>query len=133
MKALTIWQPWAWCIAEGHKSIENRVWPLPPAMLRTRVAIHAGLSYEPVADVIRTCTGVQVPPAHRIALGAIVATAMVVRCVTASDSPWFVGPYGFVFDDVRKLVGPVRCRGRQKFWTVPSHILEQIAQQGGLP
>ena len=26
MKALTVCQPWAWAIVEGHKSVENRRW-----------------------------------------------------------------------------------------------------------
>lgn len=30
MYALTIWQPWAACIAFGDKDVENRSWPVPP-------------------------------------------------------------------------------------------------------
>ena len=39
MKALSIMQPWAWLIANGHKDIENRSWP---TRYRGPVLIHAG-------------------------------------------------------------------------------------------
>ncbi len=39
MKALSIMQPWAWLIVNGHKDIENRNWP---TRFRGPVYIHAG-------------------------------------------------------------------------------------------
>jgi hypothetical protein len=38
VKALTIRQPWAWAIARGHKTIENRTWA---TSYRGPLAIHA--------------------------------------------------------------------------------------------
>ena len=38
MKALSIRQPWAWLIVNGHKDIENRSWP---TRFRGPVLIHA--------------------------------------------------------------------------------------------
>jgi activating signal cointegrator 1 len=50
MRALTVWQPWAACIAWLGKPVENRCWPLPPALAGQRIAIHAAkkLSGRPV-------------------------------------------------------------------------------------
>lgn len=51
MRALTVWQPWAACIACLGKRAENRVWPFPPALAGQLIAIHAGkmIVQEPVA------------------------------------------------------------------------------------
>ena len=37
--ALSIRQPWAWLIVNGHKDIENRDWP---TNFRGRLLVHAG-------------------------------------------------------------------------------------------
>ena len=39
MKALSIMQPWAWLIVNGHKSVENRTWN---TNYRGQLLIHAG-------------------------------------------------------------------------------------------
>jgi len=44
--ALTLWQPWAWCIAHATKRVENREWPPPETLLGHRFAIHAGQHYD---------------------------------------------------------------------------------------
>ena len=40
MKVLSVRQPWAWLIVNGHKDIENREWE---TNLRGRVWIHTGV------------------------------------------------------------------------------------------
>lgn len=40
--ALTVWQPWAWCLSIGWKPVENRPNPPPRAVLGRWAAIHAG-------------------------------------------------------------------------------------------
>lgn len=119
LPALTIWQPWAWLIAEGHKDIENRSWP---TRFRGRFLIHAGKTVDarPMLDIckyIHPLTGehydVELPDLFRI--GGIIGEAEIVDCVTTSESPWFVGRYGFVIRNAKPL--PFRtCRGLQKFF-----------------
>jgi hypothetical protein len=41
MPALSVWQPWAGCIAWLAKSPENRDWPCPAKYIGTDIAIHA--------------------------------------------------------------------------------------------
>lgn len=43
LHALTIRQPWAWCIAQGFKAVENRTWRPPASLLHasSELAIHA--------------------------------------------------------------------------------------------
>lgn len=42
MRALSLWQPWAWLVANGWKPIENRPWN---CHFRERILIHAGRRY----------------------------------------------------------------------------------------
>jgi hypothetical protein len=46
MRALTLHRPWAWAIAAGHKRVENRTWRPPSFILRQRIAIHAGKTFD---------------------------------------------------------------------------------------
>lgn len=50
----------------------------------------------------------------------------------ANDSPWFVGPFGWVLDDVRPLAQPVDIKGAQGLWKVPADVLQAIDLNQGL-
>lgn len=146
MRGLTLWQPMAWAIANRHKPVENRPWPLPKGMLAERVAIHAGKRYdEPWAAMIREQMGLRVPEKRAISLGAIVAVAIfadtiVLEDIDTLDLPslgmdwtdldtirtWFSGPYGFLLRDIRPLERPVACRGYQGLWTVPPDVEAEV-------
>jgi len=46
VKAISLYQPWAWLLRHGHehpngKRVENRSWPLPPSMVGKWCLIHA--------------------------------------------------------------------------------------------
>jgi hypothetical protein len=41
LRALTVRQPWAGCIAHLDKRVENRTWPCPAKYIGTRIAVHA--------------------------------------------------------------------------------------------
>lgn len=127
-RALSIRQPWAWLILNGGKDIENRSWP---TKLRGRVLIHAakGMTDSEWDDAMAFADGaapldrdVQL---RRRALchndarrGGIVGSVEIVDCVSASDSPWFFGPYGFVLRNPQPL--PFRpMRGALGFFHVP--------------
>lgn len=56
---------------------------------------------------------------RQLPVGGIVGVATVVDVVTESDSPWFVGPWAFVLDDVRE-VSFVPCRGSLGFFRAES-------------
>jgi hypothetical protein len=47
MKAITLWRPWDVAIAELGKRVENRPRPPPYALLGKRIALHAGLRFDP--------------------------------------------------------------------------------------
>lgn len=118
MKALSILQPWAWLIANGHKDIENRVWR---TNFRGEFLIHAGKRWgweqeEDRDDVARWFPDIELPTSFD--LGGIVGRARVVDCVSEHDSPWFNGPFGFVIADATPLpFAP--CRGALNFFQAP--------------
>ncbi|SDL08352.1 ASCH domain-containing protein [Mesorhizobium muleiense] len=126
-RALSIMQPWAWLIVNGHKDIENRDWP---TKFRGPVCIHAGKKedmdcfysltdpagpFHPVTDEpFAVDTGAREiestdgwatysAPDWSPLRGGIVGVAEIVDCVDASDSPWFVGRYGFIIRNARPV------------------------------
>jgi hypothetical protein len=108
MITLSVRQPWAWLIVNGHKEIENRVWP---TAFRGQVLIHAGKTmprkyYDEVATELAVYLGRQAPvmPAYEaLERGGVVGVTTITDCIQDSDSFWFGGPYGFVLADSRPL------------------------------
>src|SRR6185437_1306545 len=106
--ALSIMQPWAWLIVNGHKDIENRDWP---TRYRGLVAIHAGkkLDESPAIALDRAYHPVSgrrvrfAKDGQQYERGGIVGVAEIVDCVDRSDSEWFVGRYGFVIRNARPV------------------------------
>lgn len=147
LRALTLWQPWAWCIAPGPrvapKRCENRSWtPSPEVLARGDfLAIHAAARCDPaeeaaVARHLRQELGVFVP--EKLPRGAITAVAVFDGCallprwIEGRRDPWFslredsVGWY--LQDEVVALPEPVPCRGAQGLWVVPPEALERVRE-----
>jgi hypothetical protein len=121
VKALSIKQPWAWLIANGHKDIENRDWRYPPTF-RGRFLIHAGKRPDIDATALDEMEFIKrqigfLPEAKEFQLGGIVGEADLVDVVRASISPWFFGPLGFVLQKARPLPF-MPCKGQLGFFDV---------------
>ncbi len=101
MKALSILQPWAWLVVNGHKDVENRNWR---TSFRGRFIVHAGKKWGPeqredLARVRQQFPELVIPDSFD--LGGLVGAATMTDCVSASRSRWFVGAYGFEIIDPR--------------------------------
>jgi len=121
-KAISIRQPWAWLIVNGHKDVENRT-------RRTKFTgplwIHASATmtkadYFACTIFIAGFAGRWRLPAYDILrdefCGGIVGSATLVNCVDHSDSLWFTGPFGYVLAEARScLFTP--CKGQLNFFT----------------
>lgn len=120
MKALSIQQPWAWLIVNGHKDIENRDWA---ARLRGRVLIHAGkkIDQDAIRYVREHFPHIVLPLSFDT--GGIVGEARLVDCVRSSFSRWFMGHYGFVLEDAKPLPF-VPLRGQLGFFEVDGSVVE---------
>lgn len=120
MKTLSIQQPWAWLIVNGHKDIENRSRGFT---YRGPILIHAGKvrdrDFMPLGlpDICR-----EIP--RDLQYGGIVGIADIVDCVTHSSSPWFFGQNGLVLKNARPLPF-FECRGRLGFFDIdyPKELL----------
>lgn len=125
MIALSIRQPWAWLIVNGHKDIENRTWT---TQVRGRILVHAGQTmtrreYTEVVEFLRNDESLahrvpELPPADQLERGGIVGEAMLVDCVSHSRSPWYMGSVGFVLRDAKPLPF-ARFKGQLGFFAVP--------------
>jgi hypothetical protein len=129
MRALSIQQPWAWLIVNGHKDIENRDWR---CIRRGPVLIHAGKKVD--RDAMQDLRAGRHPVTGKplrldlpevFETGGIVGAATIVGCVETSSSPWFVGRFGILMRDARPLAFQP-CKGALGFF-VPAPIAEVAA------
>lgn len=118
MKALSIRQPWASLIVLGLKDIENRTWA---TRQRGTVLVHAskGMTRTEHEDAIDfALNAIPQMKGHAFAgktlgelgfafdalpRGGIIGSVVIVDCVTYSESPWYVGEYGFVLRNPKPL------------------------------
>jgi hypothetical protein len=132
MKALSIRQPYAWLIVNGHKDIENRTWP---TNFRGRVLIHAGVTYpkrDYADDAVAHRRYYGSYPEREDMIGGIVGVATIVDCVSDSESKWFNGPYGFVLADAKPLPF-MPCKGALSFFDVPQDVAAQLRAMHATP
>lgn len=102
--ALSVRQPWAWCILNAGKDIENRDWG---TRMRGPIALHAssGLTraeFEHCLSTIHAISeqcpfppGLTMPSIKELQRGGIVGVVEIVDSVQHSESPWFFGKHGF--------------------------------------
>lgn len=126
MKALTIKQPWLYCITHLDKRVENRTWAPYSQSIGVRIALHSSARIDKNDLSTASILAGQHLRQEDMALGSIVATAVIIRVVTQHTNKWFFGPYGWILDDVKVLDAPIPCRGALGFWAVPPEIAEAI-------
>jgi hypothetical protein len=141
MKALSIKQPWAWLICAGHKDVENRDWHIhmPPLLnyplVPKHIYVHAGKTIDKKAfewmaskipkDILSKFMVNGLPNAGMFKVGGLIGEVHIVGCVEKSQSPWFVGPYGFLLANPVLYDQLIPCKGKLGFF-VP-----QIPEAGG--
>jgi ASCH domain-containing protein len=122
MKALTLWQPWAWLVVHGYKDVENRGWM---TSYRGPLLIHAGRKvdpeYEAIAERALREFGIRIPSREELPQGVICGEVRVTDCVRAHPSPWFTGPCAFVLADAL-LLDPIPLRGMPGLYEVPERL-----------
>ena len=107
MKALTLWQPWATLIAEGHKRLETRSWRPPKGFVGERMAIHAagrnvckqGGTY--FCDTVTECLGDEWDKPGVLPRGAVVATVRITDFVFLGND--LFSSYDQVMDKMEKM------------------------------
>lgn len=159
LRALTVRQPWAWAIAHGHKTIENRTW-----LTRDygHLAIHAAARWDgdgardrnvikaaetdqedggyfdpPLRVEIELGSGRTtrlLPDPKRFVPGAVIAVAVLADVCTAREGcgcgPWAIpGQCHWHLPKVRPLPEPVPCKGRLGLWELPPAVEIAVLDQ----
>lgn len=153
LPCITVRQPWALCIATGHKNVENRG---RPTSCRGLVGIHAAKAHDPAGDTDPRVVWLWGDDARVGApVGAVIAVAELVDCHEAEQpanpilvadgstccSPWgdrdYNGKPGWhlVLQNVRRLDVPVYARGSLAMpWQLPeAETAKVLAQLGQVP
>jgi hypothetical protein len=129
---LSVRQPWPFAIFHGGKDVENR-----PRRSHHRgpLLIHASASItreeaEDFRDFIQH-QGIRGPwcagrNAMDLPTGVILGVVDMVDCVEASDSRWWMGPYGYVLANPRPFATPIPAKGALGFWRVPERLLATV-------
>lgn len=126
MKAISIRQPWAWLVVNGHKTIENRTWSTKN---RGEFLVHASkmltkASYHEIKLLIQADPSIAhiadlIPPMADLQTGGIVGAVTITDCVTTSESPWFLDTgHGFELTCGHPLQF-TPCKGKLNFFDVP--------------
>ncbi|MGA1281160.1 MAG: ASCH domain-containing protein [Candidatus Nanopelagicaceae bacterium] len=133
--AISVRQPWAWLITQGFKNIENRTWV---CSIRGDVALHASSTntkkeYAAAAQLIadRSLT-IELPSIEDLQVGGFVAIVSITDCSTASDSPWFTGPYGWTLSNPRPIVFQP-WKGQQGFFQWHPESVEFLNPPEAIP
>jgi hypothetical protein len=136
MRAITLWQPWAWAVIYAGKDVENR----PRSLGYTgEIAIHAGLKLDDAwaADRILTITGHALInrdlwPSRGCIIGVVDIVLWRRSIEKEPSSPWEFGPWCALLRNPRPIACPVPVRGYQGTWTVPADVERAVrAQMGG--
>lgn len=142
VRALTIQQPFAHCVAIGVKTVENRSWS---TSYRGPVAIHAGRQWarlDPIPHHLTSLFEEHLPSTdhesvlcrlaagqnpHGLVFGAVIAVVDLISCHRAADCCW---PWGgepgvderpgwhWMFTDAHRLPQPIPAVGKQGLWEV---------------
>jgi hypothetical protein len=128
MKCISLRQPWAWGVIYGGKDIENRHWAThyrgPILIDAAHGMTHA--EYNEAYRFILKAAHSEPPPFDTLNRGGIIGAVRIVDCVEQSDSPWFMGPHGFVLADPQPLAFLPFC-GQLGIFDVPEADLLPIA------
>ncbi len=132
LRAISLYQPWASLIVEGHKTIETRLHTRFRHLHHQRIAIHAGKKYDqrawreieavhPSQEALNIALPIN---AHRLTQGAILGTALVhnVGWLSSVHSNLAMIPcgdvkrFGLFLSEIHKLEQPIPAKGAQGAW-----------------
>lgn len=120
MKAISIRQPWAWAITNGHKDIENRNWT---TRVTGYIYIHASKGCtkaeydDAVWEINKINPNLKIPALKDLERGGLVGTCTITGCVEKSSSPWFFGRYGFTIENASRM-NMIPYKGQLGFFEV---------------
>lgn len=135
MKAISIKQPWAWLIANGYMTVENRKWYTGH---RGDILIHASKSkadLERDLEYVRRVFRIGIDQ-EQLLFGQVLAVADLTACTKIPearvDQYWhFVGHYAWILRRIRPI-DPFEVRGKLNIFEIP-FSWEEYPEQIGQP
>ncbi len=117
MFALSVRPYWAYAIFHLGKDIENRNWS---SELRGRILIHSSnrfsnSGFDRFNHLIETL-GYHPISKEDLIFGAIIGSVEIADCTKESQSPWFVGQFGFTLSSPERFRYPIATTGLSGFW-----------------
>lgn len=109
LRILTVRQPWASLIIEGHKPVENRPWR---TSYRGDVAVLAGKTLDVSERANEACNRYMASSltpsaaradANRLPMGGVIGLVELWGETREMDSWWFTGPAGLLLRNARSL------------------------------
>ncbi len=154
IKCLSIQEPWLTLILRKAKTVENRG---RKTRYRGELGLHCskgfdlegyhwlamnmpGLLHElgPLGGWVKPRRIIRGEPyfpmrpsLRKYWAGHLVGVCNLSDCVTEHPSPYFRGPFGWLFEDVIRLVKPIKAQGRQGFFDVLVRERDLPAPMGG--
>ena len=123
MIAITVHQPWASLIAQGHKRYEYRSWRPSQALLdgEPLVICASARHYGEEARAEWAAAGAPGELPEDLPLGAAL-------CVVRVADHWTAAPdgYGWTLADVVALREPIAVSGRQRLWRLPADVEAEV-------
>jgi hypothetical protein len=133
MRAISVKQPWAWAIVQGHKVYENRTWTVG---YRGPLLIHASRKRVDVGR--RMPCGRRVPGEEEAIGGAVVGVVDLVDVVAADQlrgrgvaDGYVIGPWCWVLENARAFDEPIVMSGKVSLFNVDDdRVREAVARAG---
>lgn len=153
-RGLTIKQPWAYAIAEGFKTTENRS---RRTNYRGTLLIHAGRAVDDAVNIVSYSRDAAIrfdelggrsnywdarehipsrivsPPPAALALSGVIATAQLVGCHQAADgccAPWgFRDQWHWELADVQPLKQAIAKAGALGLWKPDADLIAAVTAQ----
>jgi hypothetical protein len=132
IKGLTLKRPWGWAIKNLDKRVENRSQRcfLDPG---DYIAFHNGKKWDSEGasflDEINPSGLMENPTEADDEPGLIVCIARFVGNIDQSDSEWFFGPWGWIFDNVVPIDNVRVEKGQQGLWNLSPETLISVREQ----
>lgn len=120
MRTLSIRQPWAWLIVQGHKDVENREWAtdyVGPLLIHASKTAAKG-EYLALRETLHEEMGILVPELQAIERGGIVGMVDLLGCADHSDSAWYTGAVAWRLANPRRLPFHA-CKGALQLFHTP--------------
>lgn len=132
LKALSMYQPYAWMVANGYTTIDDRSWYTP---YRGKLIIHASKKIDiHYHTYLKEILKINIPEPEELDYGGIIAICDLTECRNLSKTPTITPElhahagqltYGFVMENIKKIP-LIPYRGMAGLFEIPISTIKQF-------